>query len=407
MHIVVKQMENNDYEAFAKITQSAYPGVYSDTPADKKEIIEILNKHESAHDLIYIGAYIDDKLVGGMRFYTFEMNFHGQTIRASGIGSVAVDLLYKKRHVAQSLVEFASEHSKELSIPIITLYPFKASFYHNFGYGYGAPLHNYHVSPTDFKDFRIREGLSYLDTYDFDPLEACYNTFVENNHGMMYKSTIDKFRISRMDQGRILIFEEDEQITGYAIFSQAKIASDNVLRQKINVSEMVYNTPKALKALSSFFHSQKDQVEYIEIHTFDPQFYQFLCGIQHVSEPAQYPLISHKINNTSLGMMYMSLDAAELIEWVEERVEEHLVFNIIYPKKGIEEQVVESFEINPGHLERLELDFSVQSFTSWIMGTISLEQMYFQGNLDCALPQKLKTLDRKFNLDAPQCLNTF
>ncbi len=105
--------------------------------------------------------------------------------------------------------------------------------------------------------------------------------------------------------------------------------------------------------------------------------------------------------------MYMALDPAELIEWVEERVEENLVFNIISPQHGSDEQTVESFEINPGYLEKLEIDFSLQSFTSWVMGTISLEQLYFQGNVSCALPQKLKALDRKFNLDTPKCLNTF
>lgn len=407
MAVIIKQMDKSDYSAFAKISQAAYPGVKKVDKETHDKIVEHLEKYESAHDMTYIGAYIDDKLVGGMRFYTFEMNFHGETISASGIGSVAVDLLYKKRHVAQSLIQFASDHSMNLGIPLITLYPFKASFYHNFGYGYGVPVYNYRLAPSDFKDFKIRDGFSYLDDFSFDPLEDCYNTYVQNNHGMMYKSTIDKYKIDSLKEGRILVYKENDVITGYMIFMQEGITKDNKLRQLIYVSEMVYNTPKALQAFSSFFHTQKDQVEYVMLHTFDERFYQFLCGIEYVPDPLHLPLISHKTNDTSLGMMYMALDPAELIEWVEDRVDENLIFNIITPQHGSDEQMVESFEINPGNLEKLEIDFSLQSFTSWIMGAVSLDQLYFQGSISCVLPQQLKVLDRKFHLDSPKCLNTF
>jgi len=407
MNITVKQMSKIDYEVYASIKQTAYPGVYADDDTTRKKIIEHMEKYESAYDMTYIGAYKDDELIGGMRFYIFDMNFHGQSIQATGIGSVAVDLLHKKQHVAQALIEFASNRSQELGIPLITLFPFNAAFYHSFGYGYGVPVHNYHVSPSHFKDFKIREGLSYLNPFSFEPLKECFNTYVLNNHGMMHKSTMDESRINTMSDGRILTFTEDGVVTGYIIFSQRKISKSNVLRQKLTVQEMIYNTPRALHAFSSFFNTQKDQIEYIELHTFDPKFYQFLCGIQHVSNPAQFPLISHKLNDTSLGMMYMALDCAELIEWVEDRVQENLVFNIIYPKGKSAEQEVESFEINPGHLERLELDFTLQSFSSWIMGAVSLETLHLQGRLECALPQKLKLLDRKFALDSPKCLNTF
>ncbi|GKT18688.1 GNAT family N-acetyltransferase, partial [Aduncisulcus paluster] len=203
--------------------------------------------------------------------------------------------------------------SRELGIPLTTLYPFKASFYHSFGYGYGVPVYNYKSAPADFKDYGIREGLSYLDSFTFDPLEACYNKFVEDNHGMMFKSTTDKYKIERMKEGRILVYKEKGEITG---------------------------------------------------------FYHILRGIEYVPDPIHLPLISHKLNDTSLGMMYMALDPAELIEWVEDRVEENLVFNIIHPKHKDLDQMVESFEINPGHLEKLELDMSLQSFTSWIMGAV-------------------------------------
>jgi len=400
-------MQEEDYQAFARISQSAYPGAYKLDDDTRNEIVEGIKKFESIHDITCFGAYIDNKLAGAMRFYTFDMNFHGQTITASGIGSVAVDLLHKKRGVAKALIEFANKHSMKLEIPIITLYPFKASFYHNFGYGFGVPVFNYKTAPSHFKDYKIREGLSFANERNFELIETCYNKYVETNHGMMYKSSMDKYRIEKRKESRILTFEENGQMTGYVIFTQEGITKENILRQKMHCIEFIYNTPRALQALSSFFHTQKDQVEYIELHTFDDRFYHILCDHSYVANPTQHPLISHKINDTSLGLMYMALDPAELIEWVEDRVDENLVFNIISAKHGNDDQFVESFEINPGALEKLEIDFPIQSFSSWIMGAVSLEHLYFQGKIDCALPQKLKVLDKKFNLDSPQCMNMF
>ncbi len=94
---------------------------------------------------------------------------------------------------------------------------------------------------------------------------------------------------------------------------------------------MIYNTTEALKAFSTFLHRQKDQVEYIELHTFDNRFYQLLDNVEYTPDTQVLPLISHRMHDTCLGMMYKVLDPAELIEWVEDRVNENLVFNITSP----------------------------------------------------------------------------
>lgn len=413
MDIYIKQIAEEDYPAFAKISLRAYPTAYKASKTALQDIIKGLKDHESAYDMTYIGAYIDDQLVGGMRYYTFEMNFHGTMISAAGIGSVAVDLLHKKQHVAQKLIDFADQRSKDLAIPLMTLYPFRPSFYKSFGYGYGSPLHHYKLAPANFHDFKVHEGLSYLDEVDFAPIESCYMTYVNNHHGMMHKSTNDLRRIEKLEDCHLVVYKEDGQITGYMIFKQTGITEMNFLRQTIFISEMIYNTTEALKAFSTFLHRQKDQVEYIELHTFDNRFYQLLDNVEYTPDTQVLPLISHRMHDTCLGMMYKVLDPAELIEWVEDRVNENLVFNITSPghkafsHESGNNQDIETFEINPGSTSPIEIDMDLAVFSSWIMGAVGLESLYFKGLVQCTQADKLAHLDRSFYLDAPECHNTF
>lgn len=407
MDIYIKQIHEEDYPAFAKISMTAYPTAYKANKSTIDEIVKGLKEQESAHDMTYIGAYIGDKLVGGMRYYTFEMNFHGTMITAAGIGSVAVDLLHKKQHVAQRLINYADERSRELAIPLMTLYPFKPSFYNSFGYGYGTPLYHYKLAPANFHDFKVRDGLSYLDSLDLTSIESCYNESVKKHHGMMYKSTNDRRKIEKTEDSHLLVYKENEKITGYMIFRQTGITEMNFLRQTIFISEMVYNSTKALQAFSTFLHTQKDQVEYVELHTFDSSFYQILDNVEYTPETQVLPLISHRIHDTCLGMMYKVLDPAELIEWIEDRVTENLVFNILPPKHSAGSQEIETFEINPGTSDRIEIDMDLASFSSWIMGAVSLDNLVLKGLIETKQEDKLRCLDQKFYLEAPRCYNTF
>jgi hypothetical protein len=187
------------------------------------------------------------------------------------------------------------------------------------------------------------------------------------------------------------------------VFMQENHDAHNFLRQKMVLTEWICNTPKALQAFSSFLHIQKDQVEYVEFFTFEPQFYQLLCNIQFMSDPVMKELISHKICEVSLGIMHRALDCGELIEIIETRVPENIVFNITYPRT----QEMESVEINVGYMERLEIDMSIDCFSSWVMGSVTLEALYMQGQLQSTRPEKLRELDRKFSLSSPRCLNKF
>ncbi len=403
MDITVRPIKASEFEAFARISQTAYPGFYTDSKQDRIKAIEKIETYDRMYDLTHIGAFKENQLVGCMRFYVFEMHFHGARIQASGIGSVGVDLLHKKQHIAQAMIEYAHTRSLELGIPLTTLYPFDAGFYKNFGYGIGAPLYTYQVNPAHFKDFGIREGLNYQVEANFDALQACFNRYVDNHHGMMLKSSVDKFRINTLEKGRVLTFTEGDTITGYMVFMQENHAAQNFLRQKMILTEWIYNTPKALQAFSSFLHTQKDQVEYVEFFTFEPQFYQLLNNIQYVSDPVMKELISHKASEVSLGMMHRALDCGELIEIIEQQVPENIVFNITYPRT----QEMESVEINVGYLERLEIDMPIDSFSSWIMGSVTLETLYMQGQLQSTRPEKLPELDKKFALKSPRCFNKF
>ena len=60
---------------------------------------------------------------------------------------------------------------------------------------------------------------------------------------------------------------------------QRAIDPQHFLLQKLFVHEMITTTPQSLQALNSFFAMQRDQVDYIELVSFDPMFHFVLSDV--------------------------------------------------------------------------------------------------------------------------------
>jgi predicted acetyltransferase len=84
--------------------------------------------------MAYVGLYRGETLQGAARLHDFVMNVRGAQIPAAGIGMVAVDLAYKKEHVARDLMHGWLEYCRKQDIPFALLYPFRPDFYKQMGF---------------------------------------------------------------------------------------------------------------------------------------------------------------------------------------------------------------------------------------------------------------------------------
>ena len=91
----IKKIENNFYE-MTRIQQMAYASSFNGTKEEIDKVKEIYRELVAQGDIMAYGAY-EEHLMGCLLHYDFKTNFHGQMIPTAGIGSLAVDLLHKKK----------------------------------------------------------------------------------------------------------------------------------------------------------------------------------------------------------------------------------------------------------------------------------------------------------------------
>lgn len=115
----IRVLSADDFDAFARITVNAYPGMVTSSEEKVKE--RMLEVHREEPTVTFYGLFREGRLLGGMRLYDFKMNFLQARVAAGGVGGIAVDLLHKKEHVAKEMMSFFLRHYRERGISIATL----------------------------------------------------------------------------------------------------------------------------------------------------------------------------------------------------------------------------------------------------------------------------------------------
>lgn len=392
-NLIIKPLKKDDIKPYIKLQQQAYPVGYEGSEEEVDRLTPIVLDLMEKEDLTYYGAYDSDKLVGAMIHIKFLMNFHGTMLRVDGIGSVAVSLLDKKKGIAKEMILYILELAKSEGAELFSLYPFSPAFYKRFGFGFGAPLYHYKIPPILFPNNGDRSLLTFEATPD--EIESFYNSNVSFNHGNKIKSALDKRVLNR---SKILAVKKENEIIGHLIYKQDKIKDGNFLDQTITVTEMVYKTPEALKAIFSFFHSQSDQVNCIDVYTFDINLYHILNDLMYYNDSQIMPYVAHKTAEMGVGIMWQALNPKFLLKLIFQQPSINCTFNIKMPNGSID-----AYSIGEYSKETLVIDLNIQSFSSWVMGAISLNQLLSYGALKTNNPERLKLLDNLLKLDKPVC----
>lgn len=397
MSIKIKRITKNEMKAYIKIQQQAYPTYYQGNDAEVEKMLPGMNKRLLEEDLFFYGAFIDDVLVGEMLYLKFKMNFHGELIDVHGIGSVAVSLLHKKKGIAKALVLFALDTAEKEKIPMFSLYPFRPDFYENFGFGFGSKLYEYQIKPQDFNKIG---NLKYLtENVSKEEINAFYESQLLSTHGRKRKSSLD---LSVLNNSKVIVYKEDDVIYGYMYYKQEKQLNSTSDNQKIVVEEMIYSHVKALHSFSTFFSVQQDQVDFIQLFTYDENFHHLLNNYSYASGPKLMPYVSHKTCEVGVGLMWRSINIEKLLQLISKKTTFNVKFQIREP-----EGFVHGYSINHRSEPSIELSLSLSSFSSWIMGNISLKDLYTYGKLEVDHAELLQSLDYEFNFDSPKCLAHF
>lgn len=255
--IIFKDLTDETLEDIVKGFIHAFPHWKYD--AAKEIVLEQQNDTE----MEYIAAYTDGKYAGLSVMADIFMGFHGHSIKAIDLDHLHTDLLAKKKGISSELIKKSCIRALEMCIPIMFVGPFSTKFYRDKGFGFGIRRMMFESAPEDFRDYSLLDSLEYLSTDDkLELSEFITRCYLSTNGNITFKnSSLKDYYEKLLEKEHVtIVYKKDGVIHGYLTYKNSN---------DIVVYGMLYDTPDALHALSTFLHSQKGQANSIRFEYTD------------------------------------------------------------------------------------------------------------------------------------------
>jgi predicted acetyltransferase len=344
------------------------------------------------------------------------MNVRGEMMLTGGLGSLAVDLLYRKRKAAKEMVTFYLEHYRQKGAALALLYPFRTDFYRRMGFGYGTKMNQYVFRPRAIRTSNEqRAHIEYLDVNDLDRVLACYDRFVINRHGMILGS---RRRVKQMLSNpamRAVGYIDGERVLGYLAFDFDR--RGHFLKNDMRIKQLIYQDPVVLQELLAFVRSLADQFEWIVYNTQDSAFHHLLDDPRNRNDDL-IPSVYHESNRQGVGLMYRVIDLRQLMgsganyHFGPQAITLKFSLSDSF-RPGNNNSLVVRFEAGRARLPDAEehdvaLQMDVSDFSSMFMGAITLEQLVAYGLATVSEPHLVTDISALFGtVPKPICMTAF
>jgi len=316
---------------------------------------------------------------------------------------VATDFIHKKEHVAKELVSYFIDYGKKNKKDFLLLYPFNVMFYSKFGFCPGEKMDLYRVKPAHFSILKSKGIMRYLEEPDTEDIVKFYNSFSQKVHGMILKTEMEKKAFFRNPEIRTVGFYDSEKnLCGYVRFSFRKENAGNWLKNSLVIREMIYSDTACLKSIFSFFASQKDQIEFVEFTTVDRDIWRLFEDIYYPGEVI-IPSVYHNSNIQGVGLMYRVCSIESVLKKLPAPSDFCIEFIVHDPLSGKDEH----FTLG-SNKKKVSVSMDLGSFSSWSIGSISLEKLVYLGKAFITDSYALKELNAVFSfLKPPYCTTSF
>ncbi|WP_164908509.1 GNAT family N-acetyltransferase [Halobacillus litoralis] len=403
-----KEIEN--FTAFTELSQRCYPGMALDTKEEKDRYMKHREKMAQEHTIRHIGLYDEENLIGAFIEYDHQMNVHGASVQAAGIGTVAVDLPYKKQGHAKRIVKQFLQDARKNGCVIAHLYPFQPTFYKKMGFGLGSSLATYQFRPVQLPIFEGALPVETLNSADIIEVRNCYQKWAGRTHGA---TDIEEYGFSFLERENLHTFgvRKEGDLEGYVTceFKGGK----HFLENDLYIKNFFYTSREAYQALIQFLHNQKDQVRTIHFPTFDKDFSYLLNDPVHTDENLIFG-IYHKTSVQGKGLMYRVLDMDGFIEKTNPNRfgEETVRVGWKVADTLLEETYDRVWQFTKGEASltddpaEVTVTIDIGNFSSLMMGCVTLESLLNSGSASVEGEEE-KVLNLFQGLQTPQCWTFF
>ncbi|MCB9430850.1 MAG: GNAT family N-acetyltransferase [Ardenticatenaceae bacterium] len=411
----IRKLNQADVADLVDVVANAYPAFGASTVEARERLYGRL-KERLDKPAPYYGLFEGETLLGAMRLHDFTMKLHSARVLVGGIGGVAVDLAYKKEKVARDLVLYFLHHYRNRGAPLTALYPFRPDFYRQMGWGYGTKLSLYRVAPANLPR-GSKQGVRFLENRDWEKTAVldCYHRYLEQTNGMFVRSRADFDELFGNLANKFVGFYDGKKLRGYLIFHFEKVEGGSFLQNDIVVSELIYETPAALRGLLAFLHTQADQIRQVVFNLLDDDFHYVFHDPRYSNR--LLPSVYHESNVQGVGLMYRVIHVKRLFTALREhdfggqscRLRLTVRDSLLPENAGEVLLVVENgrCRLDEGEAE-VAITLDVADFSSLIVGAIGFAQLYRYGLAEISDLAWVDKVDRLFAVrQKPVCLASF
>ena len=201
------------------------------------------------------------RLVGACQLLWLRQWIGGVAMPVMGLGGVAISPTHRRRGLAGRMLIAGFEHARERGDVGSALYPFRASFYAELGYGLAGEAHQYQIPPGLLLDDRVeRLRVRLVDTpQDEADMRHVYAEAAQRlQTGQLERTTRSWKKIwGAEDQAAVVYYGEGGAPEGYAIVRyRADLPVD---KRFLEVEERAWLTIPAQRGIYGWLSTLGDQ----------------------------------------------------------------------------------------------------------------------------------------------------
>lgn len=162
------------------------------------------------------GAFSDDgkNMMGCVNVNSYPVRFDGKELMMGGIGGVSTLPPYRRGGVIRSCITAAFRQMMEDGFAFSFLYPFSRSYYRQFGFEDGGPMHEWEIQFSALKTQNPGGKIKQLfPGDDLSPLTEIYNEFYKNCNLSVIRKEFDPSlsKENLLSQQRYIYLWQDEE----------------------------------------------------------------------------------------------------------------------------------------------------------------------------------------------------
>ncbi len=400
----IREVKNEDLLEYIKLGNRVYPR-FAIKSEEFDKAIERMTESINKKRIKCIGAYDEkEKIVGRVLIINFLMNFRGKIIKMGGIGGVGVDLPNKKQHICNDMLKYSLELIQNSGSNCSALHPFRPDFYKRMGYGLLNPFYKYHIPSSRFKKSENTLNVKYLEKNEAEDISELFNEHFKKTNGEIDRQKDWAEKIFKDEKNIIVGYRKNGKLVTYALCRTVNTGEDNFMRYDLRVNEFISISKEGDSAVRGFFRNQTDQYENVIMYTQDEDFYYNFDNPSDINKKL-LPHANHSFSVGSTGLMFRVLDIEKFMEEysVGKEIEGESIicsFNINDPffknsKQKITLQISEKGFITSHKESSINIDISMEDFSSVIFGAVSLKKMYNYNLVECT-DEKLMRIISKY-----------